>query len=94
MARASRLELHLASPEKLPHAVGVRVLDAAFAQELVSLPDRGDLPLLHALFELFEGFGRDQLLAATLTHPAKQELSQAALPVFRKPSLALTPAVA
>ena len=58
--RTTRLELHLASPEKLCHAVGMRILDAAFSQELVSLPDRGDLPLLHGLFEFCPRFGCDR----------------------------------
>jgi hypothetical protein len=33
MPRASRLELSLAAPEELTDTIGVRVLDAAFAQE-------------------------------------------------------------
>jgi hypothetical protein len=36
---ASRLELYLPAPEKLPHAVRMRVLDASLAQEPVSLPN-------------------------------------------------------
>jgi hypothetical protein len=45
--RPACLELHLPAPEKLAHSVGMRVLDAAFAQEPMSLPDRCYLFLLH-----------------------------------------------
>ena len=42
--RPACLELHLPVPEKLPHSVGMRVLDVvAFAQEPMSLPDRSYL---------------------------------------------------
>ena len=68
----------------------------SFAQELVSLPDRGDLSLLHGLLQLLEGFGRDQLLAPTLTYPALEKLLRSTLPVAREPplTLTLTPTVA
>src|SRR5215218_5297955 len=81
MPRPPRLELDLAPPEKLSHAVGVGVLDASsLAQELVSLRDRGDLAPFHGFFELLEGFGCDQLPAATFVYPAFQKLSQTAFP--------------
>ena len=95
MPRTTRLELHLAAPQKLTHTIGVGVFDAvSFAQELVGLPDRGDLPLLHGLLQIFEGFVRDQLLAPTLAHPALQKLLQTTLPVGSEPPLALAPTVA
>jgi hypothetical protein len=71
VAGTTRLELDLASPQELTHAVRVGVLDAvALAQELVGLRDGGDLPPLHSLLKLLEGFGSDQFLAATLADPA------------------------
>ena len=70
------------------------VLDAmALSQELVGLPDRCDLPFLHGLLQLLEGFGRDQLLATTLTHPAPQKLLEPAVLVACEPPVALTPGV-
>jgi hypothetical protein len=61
--RTLGFQLRLAPPEKRSHAVGVGILDAAFAQGLVGLGDRGDLAPFHGLFKLFPRFGRDQLLA-------------------------------
>jgi hypothetical protein len=59
----------------LADAVRVSVLDAvadavALTQELVGLRYGGDLPPLHGLLKLLEGFGRDQLLTASLADPA------------------------
>src|SRR5829696_4965236 len=71
VARTTGLELDLASPEELADAFGVRILDAvALSKELVGLRDGGDLPTLHGLLKLLEGFGRDQLLTASLADPA------------------------
>ena len=71
MARTTRLELHLASPEELAHAVRVGVLDAmALSKELLGLRDGGDLPTLHGLLEVRKGFFADQFLAAALADPA------------------------
>jgi hypothetical protein len=75
MPRASRLELYLAAPEKLSDTIGVRVLDATFAQEPMSLSDRCYLSLLHGLLEFFKGFGRDQLLATAFVYSAFEQLS-------------------
>jgi hypothetical protein len=92
--RASRLELYLAPPEKLSDTVGVGILDASLAQELVSLPDRGYLTPFHGLLEFFKGFGRNQLLATAFVYSAFQQLLESTLPVACKPPLALTPTVA
>src|SRR5215212_8126634 len=94
MPRASRLELYLAAPEELSYAVGVRVLDASLAQELVSLRDGCDLSLPHGLLQFFEGFGGDQLLATTFIYPAFEQLLETTLLVGGKPPLTLTPGVA
>ena len=94
MARPSRLELHLPAPEKLPHAVGVRVLDASLAQEPMSLRDRGYLAPFHGFLEFFKGFFCDQLLATAFVHPAFQQFFQTTLLVACKPPLALAPTVA
>jgi hypothetical protein len=91
--RPACLELHLPAPEKLAHSVGMRVLDAAFAQEPMSLPDRCYLSLLHGLLEFFEGFERDQLLAAAFVYPAFEQRLQTASPVAGEPPLALAPTV-
>jgi hypothetical protein len=69
MPRASRLELDLPAPEELTDTIGVRVLDAALAQEPMSLPDRCYLSVLHGLLEFFEGFLGDQLLATAFVYP-------------------------
>ena len=67
----ARLELDLASPEELTHAVRVGVLDAVvLSKELVGLRDGGDLPPLHGLLEVRKGFFCDQFLAAALADPA------------------------
>jgi len=94
MPRASRLELDLAPPEKLSHTIGVRVLDATLAQELVSLRDGGYLSPLHGFLELLESFGRDQLLATAFVYSAFEQLLETTLPITGKPPLALAPAVA
>ena len=94
MPRASRLELYLAAPEKLPHTIGVGVLDASIAQEPMSLRDGGYLTPFHGLLEFFEGFGRNQLLTTALFHPAFEQLLQTTLSVAGEPSLALAPGVA
>ena len=92
--RPARLELDLAAPEKLPHAVRMRVLDAAFAQEPMSLRDRGYLSPFHGLLEFFKGFGGDQLLATAFVYSAFEQFFQTALPVAGKLPLALAPTVA
>src|SRR5829696_1701304 len=74
MPRASRLELYLAASEKLTYAVRLRVLDATFAQEPMSLRDGCDLTPFHGLLEFFEGFGGNQLLATAFLHPAFEQL--------------------
>ena len=56
--------------------------------------DGCDLPLLHGLLQVLEGFGRDQLLSAALAHPTLEKLLESALLVACEPSLALTPRVA
>jgi hypothetical protein len=73
MLRASRLELYLAAPEELTDTIGVRVLDATLAQELVSLPDGGYLTSFHGLLEFFEGFGGNQLLTTAFVHSACEQ---------------------
>src|SRR3954468_19136697 len=71
------------------------VLDAvALAQELVGLGDRRDLPALHGLLKILEGFGRDQFLTTALAQPALEKLLDAALLIALEPPLALTPTVA
>ena len=80
MTRASRLEPDLAAPEKLPHTVGVRVLDASLAQEPMGLRDGSYLATLHGLFELLESFGPNQLLAAAFVYPAFQNRSSSKPP--------------
>ena len=87
MPRSSRLELYLAAPEKLPHTVGVGVLDASLAQEPMSLPDRGYLSSFHGLLEFFEGFGGDQLLPTAFVYSAFEQLLETTLPVEGKPPL-------
>ena len=95
MARTARLELDLAPPEELADAVGVSVLDAvALPKEAVGLGDGGDLPPLHGLLQILEGFLGNQFLATSLAHPAIQELPKTALLVASEPPLALTPGVA
>ena len=94
MARSARFELYLATPEKLSYAVGVRVFDAAFAQEPMSLPDRCYLSSFHGLLEFFESFGADQLLATAFVYSAFEQLLESTLPVEGKPPLALAPGVA
>jgi len=95
MARAVRLELDLASPEELADAIGMSVLDAvSLAQELLGVADGGDLPVLHGLLQILEGFGRDQFLTTALAHPALEKLLDAALLVALEPPLALTPTLA
>ena len=94
MPRASRLELYLAAPEKLPHTIGVGVLDASIAQEPMSLRDGGNLSPLHGLLEFFEGFGGDQLLATAFVYSAFEQLLETTVPVGGEPSLALAPGVA
>ena len=89
MPRASRLELHLPAPEELTDAVRVRVLDASLAQEPISLPNRSYLAPFHGLLELFESFGRNQLLTTAFIHPAFEQLLETTLPVAGKPPLAL-----
>src|ERR671920_1565629 len=63
------------------------------SKELVGLSDGGDLSQLHALLEVLQSLGRDQLLATTLVHPALQKLLDAAVLVGGEPPLALTPGV-
>jgi hypothetical protein len=92
--RASRLELYLAASEKLTDAVRVRVLDAALAQEPMSLRDGCHLTPLDGFLEFFEGFGANQLLATALFHPAFEQILESTLFVGGKPPLALAPRVA
>jgi hypothetical protein len=94
MPRPSCLELDLPPPEKLPYAVGMRVLDASLAQEPMSLRDRGYLTPFHGLLELLESFGRDQLLATAFIYPAFEQLLETTLSVAGKPPLTLAPRVA
>ena len=72
----------------------MRVLDASLAQELMSLPDGGDLASFHGFLEFFKGFFCDQLLATTFVYPAFEQLLETPLPVAGKPPLALAPTVA
>src|SRR5215203_2736588 len=90
----ARLELHLAPPQELAHTVGVGILDASLAQEPMSLRDRCYLSPFHSLLEIFEGFGRDQLLATTFVYPALEQLLETTPPVASEPPLALAPRVA
>src|SRR3982750_4585994 len=73
---------------------GMRILDTSLLQKLIGLSNGGYLSPLHGLLELFKGFGRDQLLAATFVYSAFEQPFQTALPVGGEPPLALTPAVA
>ena len=90
--RPACLELHLPAPEKLPHSVGMRVLDAAFAQEPMSLPNRCYLSSSRPL-EFFEGFGRDPLVAVAFVYPAVAQRFQTTSPVAGESPLALAPSV-
>jgi len=94
MPRPARLELDFPAPEKLTDTIGMRILDTSLLQKLIGLSNGGYLSLLHGLLELFKGFGRDQLLAATFVYPAFEQLFQTAPPVAGKPPLALAPTVA
>ena len=51
VSRATRLELHLATPEELTDTIGMRVLYAmTLSKELVGLRDSGYLPFFIASF--------------------------------------------
>ena len=91
MPRPTRLELHLAPPEKLPHAVGTGVLDASLGQKIPCLSVGSNPPLLHDLLKLFPSLLGDKLLpAASLIYPAHKQLIQTAFGVGAPPPLALT----
>lgn len=74
MPRPPRLELDLASSEKLTDTIGMRILDTSLLQELIGLSNGGYLSSFHSLLEFFEGFGRDQLLTATFVYSACEQL--------------------
>ena len=94
MPRPTRLELHLAPPEKPTHAVGTGVLDTSLGQKIPCLIVGGNPPLLHDLLKLFPSLLGDKLLLpSSLIYPAHKHLIQTAFGVGAPPSLALTPAV-
>jgi hypothetical protein len=71
VTRATGLQFDLVSSEELTDAISMSVLDAMMlSKELISLPYGGDLPHLHALLEVLQSLGRDQLLATTLMYSA------------------------
>lgn len=72
----------------------MRVVCSPVQEKPMSLSYGGDLASLHGLFQLLEGFLRNQLRRATLAHPAHQEFVQTLSPVGDELSLVLTPTVA